>query len=118
MAGRKWTADESEYVKRNYRSSTAKQIGLAINRTEKAVHLHAYGLGLNEERDIESIAKCRLKIRELHSQGLSDSEIANEVGLKRRHIGTIRTQFGLPSNRGNRCCIAMLAPCAETESST
>ena len=50
----RWTEREIEYLKKHYPSSSAKEVGKALDRTARAVSVKAAKLGIRSERRLES----------------------------------------------------------------
>jgi hypothetical protein len=106
MPGRPWTSDECDFIRAHYRNDmTAKQIAAAIDRSERAVYMQVYLMGLHATRDVLSDEQVLGFLKRLHPLGYSDSEIlklmSKETGysVDNHRIGKLRRSLGFASNK-------------------
>lgn len=98
-----WTANETKYVVDHYATQTAGEIAMHLDRTEKAIYQHAFGLGLTEKRSVDEIENRDIEIRRLHKLGWSASEMESRIGIGRRTINSRIHKMGSnPNGRNDR----------------
>ncbi len=101
MAGRPWTSKEDAIIRRHYKKKSVAWIAQRVDRTDRSVYQRAKTLGLCEERNQSEIDDRKSQIVLLLSQGLSDSEVANQVGMDRRALTEMRNRMGIEANGRN-----------------
>lgn len=90
---------ENEYqLGRNDRELSEKCGGTKhdawVWRNEK--NLPAHG-----RRDVSKLDRLKAHVRRLHSKGHSDKRMAEEIGVSKTYVQTLRTRMGLPANKGS-----------------
>jgi hypothetical protein len=75
---RKWTSEEEDYIKDNYKSVSYASIGLRLGRSEKAVSGRARKLGLRKNNSLVALDK---KIRQMAGEGVYPVNIARNLNL-------------------------------------
>ncbi|EHD5018754.1 hypothetical protein JRB95_001381 [Listeria monocytogenes] len=75
---RKWTAEEDNYIKANYKSVTYQAIGLRLGRSRASVFKRARRLGL---RKIRSLIEIDDEIRKMAADGTCVADIARELEI-------------------------------------
>lgn len=56
MRGREWTREEIEYLRKNYQSTSTKQIANVLGRTAHAVQFKANSIGVRKDGKRKSIS--------------------------------------------------------------
>ena len=102
MAGASWTKKDDATLRRHYKLITAAEIAERLCRTTRAVHHRANKLNLNEKRDKTEINVRKKKIKSLLKLGMSDSEVAERVGMCRRALTEMRSRMGIAANGRNQ----------------
>jgi len=101
MAGRPWTQKDEATLSQSYKRKAIADLASHLSRTVAAIHQKANALGLNEKRDKAEIENRKAKIRKLIAQGLSDSEVAGRLKMKRRALSEMRCRMGVLANGRN-----------------
>ncbi len=92
---RYWMSDEREYLKQHYGTVPAKQIAAALHRGLAGVYMQARNMGLSDSRKGWTPA-ADAALTQLNRQGVSDTEIARQLGFDRHHVTRRRQSWGLP----------------------
>ena len=74
----KWTNEEEEILRREYTTTSTRELAKKINHSVFAISMRASKLGLKKEKHYK---KYEEKIRELLQQQKSRKEIARELGI-------------------------------------
>jgi hypothetical protein len=98
MPRRMWTEDERAIVKRDYGRQTAAEIARKLGRSARAVYLQAEKQGLAKIHRTKTDEVFIAELRQLHSLGYPDAEIAKVIGCERHTIARWRKGFGLSPN--------------------
>ena len=101
MTGRPWTSKEDAIIRRHYKKKSVAWIAQRVDRTDRSVYQRAKTLGLCDQRNQSEINDRKSQIVLLLSQGLSDSEVANQVGMDRRALTEMRNRMGIEANGRN-----------------
>lgn len=75
---RKWTEEEDNYIKANYKSVSYQSIGLRLGRSQKAVSNRARHLGLRKNNSLIALDS---KIRKMANEGDYPADIARNLNL-------------------------------------
>jgi len=94
---RKWTDEETEFLKERSDAMTYRQMAEALGRAESTVLKHCHDLGLAHRRDRFG-PKFRAFIRERWSQGWTDAQIGRAWGCHWYTVNKYRRRMGLPLN--------------------
>jgi len=73
----KWTQEEEEILKREYATTSTRELAQKLNHSPFAIAMRASKLGLQKMR----YKKYEAKIRELLQQNKTKKEIARELGV-------------------------------------
>jgi DNA-binding NarL/FixJ family response regulator len=92
----RWTADEIAILRREYPRLNVKVLAARLKMTLKQVYGAAHACGLARRR--VPIAEHRAAICRLHGEGLSDTQIADRLGVSRSAVSSLRRRLGLPRN--------------------
>lgn len=98
MSGKPYRSQEDAVLRRLYGQKPVTEIASRLGRTASSVYQRASRLGLHEQRDKAEIDKRKRKIRSLVAKGLSDSEVAEKVGMDRRALTEMRCRMGIAAN--------------------
>jgi len=91
MPGRPWTRSQLLELRRLHdEGKTARQIGLALNRTVFAIRTRCRDLGLRWF--VAVTVEERAQIEELHAAGVRDIDIASQL---HRAVDTVRKVLGI-----------------------
>jgi hypothetical protein len=99
---RRWTGAEDEVLLRSRRVPLA-QVAADLGRSASAVGHRRFELGLTDSgRGLAADGQAVTAVRRLHREGLSDREIASEVGVDQAIITRLRHRLGLEANRSRQ----------------
>lgn len=99
---RPWTVGESEILARDYATLGGPAVARALRRSLSSVYGQVEALGLKHRHKTETRdGSFRDRLRALHSEGLTDPEIAGLLGCERHTASNHRRALGLPSNRSH-----------------
>ena len=94
---RMYTAAERATIHQHYHSATGIELAAMLGRTMSSVHQAAARMGLSKQPRMP--ADTLEQVRSLHARGLTDADIARELGLARRTVTYLRRKrLGLPTN--------------------
>lgn len=107
MSGRKWTSEELELLRSEYKRRSCKSLGDQLGRSAAAVGQQAVLLGLHQPR---LVPPGLLEfIRDCHGRGMLDTEIHSawladhpDSTIDRKSICNYRHKLGLPVNAARR----------------
>lgn len=101
MPRSKWTTSEDVILRRSYGRKSAKDLAMSLSRTTSSIYQRANKLGLVQKHDKSEIRARKAAIKSLLKKGMSDSEVANRVGMDRRALTEMRNRMGVPPNGRN-----------------
>lgn len=101
MSRSKWTIAEDAFLRSWYGRKSAKDLAVSLSRTSSSVYQRANKLGLIQKQDKREIRARKSIIKSLLKRGMSDSEVANRVGMDRRALTEMRNRMGVPANGRN-----------------
>lgn len=74
-----WTEKEEEFLKKNYKILTNKNISIRLNRSVKAIEFRAAQLGIQKNKSVKSQDK---KIREMIADGYYLIDVSKKLNIK------------------------------------
>lgn len=94
-----WSEEELGQLRTLYGTVSLKEIARRMGRSVSSVSCQVYDrLQLERYRPHRSDpSQFRRKVKRLHGTGLSDQEIADELGCSRKWVSEIRVRLGLPA---------------------
>jgi hypothetical protein len=101
MNGTPWTSEADATLKQYYKQKPVAWIASRLKKTKLSVYQRARKLGLNKRRDQLEIDSRKLRIKAFLKIGMSDSEVAARVGMKRRVLTEMRIRMGIQANGRN-----------------
>lgn len=96
-----WTQEQRDTLVRLYPTHAAEEIAGIIGRSVKSVEQMIYATHLRKKKRIRTDEGFLQRLKEMHTRGLSDAEIAEVLGCDRHTIGNHRARLGLPVNAFN-----------------
>lgn len=97
MTRRMYTAAERATIHQHYHSATGEELAAMLGRTMSSVHQCAARMGLSKQPRMP--ADMLEQVRTLYASGLTDADIARQLGLARRTVTYLRRKrLGLPTN--------------------
>jgi hypothetical protein len=97
VSGQRWTDEEKRILKASYKTVPTRELATQLGRSARAIYARMAVDGLATPRIRFDGWKLEL-IRQRNADGLSDSDIAAELGADRHCITAQRKRLGLPSN--------------------
>jgi hypothetical protein len=92
---RSWTDEETAMLKEHYHSKSGVELKAMIRRPLSSIYQKARKLGMPRKWDPVP-ADTRDRVKAMHAEKMTDSEIAAELGIDRRYVNELRTLMGLP----------------------
>jgi len=105
MPLRRWTEEEEQFVRDNYRRLPVREIAEALGRTEKATRnkVERMGLGLSYVGGNRWTSREVALLKEMFKAGTSDEEIAKTLNRSVKAVSAKRARLGLYRyNRSDR----------------
>ena len=94
-----WSSDRIRFLLSKYGTMTASAIAKQLGCSTKSIYQAADRFGLSAKRPrLEKRPGLTRRVRQLHSRGFSDIEIAEDIGVDPHGIGRLRAHLGLASN--------------------
>lgn len=95
-----WSEAEITLLREQYTHRTAADLAAELGRPVTQVNNELHRLGLRKfRRPFQRTPQAEQRLRDLHAQGWTDSEIANDLDVERHSIHAWRRELGLCSNQ-------------------
>lgn len=95
-----WTEAEISLLREQYAQRTAADLAAELGRPVSQVTNELQRLGLRKfRRPFARTPQAEQRLRDLHAQGWTDSEIARDLDVERHSIHAWRKQLGLACNK-------------------
>lgn len=99
MTRRDYTDAERATIHQHYHSATGTELAAMLGRPVHSIHQAAARMGLSKQPRMP--ADTLEQVRTLYARGLTDADIARQIGLARRTVTYLRRKrLGLPINAG------------------
>lgn len=76
---RPWMRGEEKYLRENYKTMTAKEIAVQLERTENAINIRASKLGLRKNREWKTSEIIKLQKLRLDNPGITYTQMAKKA---------------------------------------